>query len=1253
MPTYEITSPDGRRFEVTAPEGASQADVLAYVQQQAGGGSTQAPRQPNVLERPRTDKISPDDLAKDKDWIQANRILYRALEGDDTGVPDEKIHELGLREQALVAWSTMHMAETAVAARKFTPEQKKAMAYAMQAYDRTDSSWTTAGNAAFAVATDPLSWLPIGRMVGGAAKATPIGKFASREALLAFLKKGTSVGVEGAIGAGIQNAITQDIRVTTGQQQEFSGMEALVATGIGFGAGKVIGGAVAVLGGRMAARAEAKMAARAEAKAAERMLTEGAEEIAQREGSEIAAGASRSIEAPARQGGEQLELFPRTAAEEADAAIPKTAQSIIDAVREMSAESGSRIFPRTAAGLAAAGGKAAALIRDLGIETADDVLEVLRRFGFTEEQTVTLKVAVKQASDELAKKLKVAAKENATPEGMDDLVAIQDTVTKLDLALSSPTGLSLGDRVGSFATGSRREIATPELYAKSVGTPLESATPEERAALLKEWADIVDSWEQAAPLEQAARLKKIGEALEIKKIEKAIAKAIKEEDYVKASKLYAEREALIAAAAEEEGEELGKAASAMSKAGRMAAEYITSTVLTFQSITANTLWPAFKTLFTPIEQAILRDWDAPSRKYAAVAYKMMFDHVGASYKAAKIAFAYERTLLTGNMSEFANIDPAIPGKLGGFIRGFLRTLTATDEFFSRLNYRSFISGKTAADAYEAGINAGKTGKALDDYVKAQVEKALKAAYEPEFDSISTIGFLRKEAVRRGYSGDAIDAFVETELKTNGEYFKKATGETGREYVNDLLLKREFSGETHLFPVKALGFKGINVSQMAQGYEKFAREHPLVSKLLGQVFFRTPVRAFEAGFRLSPGLNLITPRFMDDLMGKNGQVRYMRAQGEAMLSYSIGMATMLKYSQGHITGSGPTDYKQRRNLEESVWFYTKDGKAVKWSPYSIRVGDTVYGYRNLDPLATPMKILVNALDRYAELQARKAADEDVGIYENDAIGMLSAGVGAIAQSISDANLTEGVSQLMELGEMFSDPEQSDTAWAKFAGQKIKLVVPGVVQKGRDLANSWLGNETPVNDPVDVTQFTQALLNPAGETIPRQYDVLGNEKTKNYGLMPFLGVDVKGSEDIKPGDKAQVVKDAISTIELATNVKFAFPFKNDKYMKGIDLRTVMTQDGKSTMYDRWAEKYRESGILDILYPLVTSSLPRGNQKHKGELVDQVQKAINEARERAFVQMLSEETGVREHYIRQLHESAATNTGSYDDAFVQTYR
>ena len=48
MPDFEITAPDGRKFIVTAPDGATQDEVLAYAQKQHG--SAKAP-EPSLGER--------------------------------------------------------------------------------------------------------------------------------------------------------------------------------------------------------------------------------------------------------------------------------------------------------------------------------------------------------------------------------------------------------------------------------------------------------------------------------------------------------------------------------------------------------------------------------------------------------------------------------------------------------------------------------------------------------------------------------------------------------------------------------------------------------------------------------------------------------------------------------------------------------------------------------------------------------------------------------------------------------------------------------------------------------------------------------------------------------------------------------------------------------------------------------------------------------------------------------------------------
>lgn len=50
MPTYRITSPDGKNYEITAPEGATQEDALAYVQQHHESLQSQ-PEQPATREQ--------------------------------------------------------------------------------------------------------------------------------------------------------------------------------------------------------------------------------------------------------------------------------------------------------------------------------------------------------------------------------------------------------------------------------------------------------------------------------------------------------------------------------------------------------------------------------------------------------------------------------------------------------------------------------------------------------------------------------------------------------------------------------------------------------------------------------------------------------------------------------------------------------------------------------------------------------------------------------------------------------------------------------------------------------------------------------------------------------------------------------------------------------------------------------------------------------------------------------------------------
>jgi hypothetical protein len=79
-------------------------------------------------------------------------------------------------------------------------------------------------------------------------------------------------------------------------------------------------------------------------------------------------------------------------------------------------------------------------------------------------------------------------------------------------------------------------------------------------------------------------------------------------------------------------------------------------------------------------------------------------------------------------------------------------------------------------------------------------------------------------------------------------------------------------------------------------------------------------------------------------------------------------------QGVLTGNGPADANAKRLLQA-------DG----WQPYSIKVGDTYYGYNRLDPFATIIGTAADLADKQSEMtevQAQRSAAVLIGSIINN-------------------------------------------------------------------------------------------------------------------------------------------------------------------------------------------------------------------------------------------------------------------------------
>lgn len=107
------------------------------------------------------------------------------------------------------------------------------------------------------------------------------------------------------------------------------------------------------------------------------------------------------------------------------------------------------------------------------------------------------------------------------------------------------------------------------------------------------------------------------------------------------------------------------------------------------------------------------------------------------------------------------------------------------------------------------------------------------------------------------------------------------------------------------------------------------------------FVRTPTNLMKFATERSPAAPLLAEWRKDFLAG--GEKRDM-AVAKMMVGTGFGLAMYQAAANGQITGSAPSDPRRTRLLYA-------DG----WKPYSIKIGDTFYSYKRLDPFSTTIGV----------------------------------------------------------------------------------------------------------------------------------------------------------------------------------------------------------------------------------------------------------------------------------------------------------
>ncbi|OUE44363.1 hypothetical protein BZY95_06375 [Billgrantia desiderata SP1] len=1187
-----------RGQEVRVPEGMTPSQLFEKYHQYLQETGQLDALQPQPLEGEATPRyqpfgevgkdIDPATLVENEDWLRASAMVYQLNQRKPfDGSPEE----LSDWARSHMAWFNYNIFTTGMIGNDvMNADQttKEAFLYLMDTFDNTNMSWQGAKNTASAIAMDPstyagLSALGLGNIVKfGAGQA---GKAAFRQHLVTSVgRTGIVAGVEGGIYMATDDAIRQGIEVSAGRQEEYDLARGAGRTALGAAAGLTLGTGLD-MGLSAAGR---RLGGNPAADVAEEALTPEAAQIVQRSVPEALPPATAIPEIPTR--------------EVAGFTIPDNPGMLNTTSNMGEVRAYAEVLSRQ--------------LEDLPPEVASEALTPLMNSNLSLKEFADLKASVQLASNRLTHRLADVTDKVRTAVDDDlinlqreqgDLIHLQAKMEQLDHILRSDSGRNLRARQEGETDLNDLSFEKVREVLKERG--LDNATLEDavETEFLRRYNEVLNS--------RAYREK-------TRELDTKLTDALLKGDMQQVTQVAVDKRKV--------SYDLMSGGNAKATIGHKLAEGSIANVFSATTLAINAAASSVKGLVVPGMRALLSNpLEKATRAEMAASYSAMRASLGMAWRASKAAWRYEQAIMSHDPNRFLESHLAIgggkvSGKVAPYMRFFLRGINATDEFLSRIYYDSYVAGRAASEAAIEGARLGHTGNDLDKFIQRKAKEAVENAYKVGNAEAMLDPILRK-GENLGLRGKELEAYLRREAARDPEILKRASNEEGLDYIREVLYKRAPSGENM-------------ASHALKGIEDTLNRFPMMKIISGQLFLRTPIRVIEEGLRFVPGLNYALPNFMADLSGNHGAERQIKARGEALMSFTFAAVAASLWAQGKGRGDGGyDDWRQGRLQRDS---HMPD-------PYTILMDDgSTWNYRFFDPVATPLKVMFNAFERFEMLRIREAQGEFVDKSEFEkTIALVSAASMGVLAAVRDANLLTGVDQMIENVEMIGNPEDSEALWVRNFGERIRLLVPNTLHK----ANRTADPEMP--SPATFLQMAeQQLLRPIGLggqiMTAKSYDHLGRVRTvTDVGSLHNIFSTASEEERQKGRSETELfIDEELVRLQRETGLVLRYPYQHRR-TGTLDLRTVATADGNETLYDRWNHYYSDMLNLSGLEAILRAPLPEGTYRHKAAKVERVRDYINAYRDAAFERLFSEEQMAIDRFVQEQVRRAETEAGLWD--------
>lgn len=1193
--------------------------------------------------RPRQD-IHYSEVREDPAWLDAAQLVYEMYHGRppfrEDFETDRDLADWGLWFMARMNFQipTLAMLSNRIYT-SGTLEQKMALAYMIEQQSEINMSWAGAGRGAAAMALDPTNYLSLTLALPGLLTkhaATVAAKQTLVQALKASVVSRTTglLAVEGAIWAGAFDTLSQNVNIQVGLQEDRNYWQTTGMLAGGAVLAGATGTAIDLIGRRIAGRGLGNA------------TTPGTPGVTPRPDDVAPDGFVGPM--PSIQRGRRPE----------DDIIPEGRPASIRQLEEYGVPitnlSGSlRSTPRSIADAMQYAKVFSKSIQNVPREQIPLVAEGIRRLNLGPDSMADIQLGVRQAAHELnVQRASLIQDRRNVPVNSPEMKKIQKQLDELE-NLVIPLNM-MDEAFGSMAGSTLRQRVGfgPRITVESVKREFPNKSAKEAEEI---WEGAWRKW-QADKAAQKVR----------DELNPEIDRLVDSGDWDAAVDLRVRREALIDALYDELPD-MYKPISHHLKNGvhldsktnqffRELAEVSTANVFGVKTLIINLIPSMLKTIMRPAIHSVLKN---PLRRASYVEMVANYSAMSAGFRSAlkmgQMSFKYEAMILSRDHMRFLDAELANAARVTpmgtknplrligqaapGVLRMPLRLMSATDDFLSTMAHNGYVAGRAAAEAYADALSNGADHRAASRFAKKVAEKALenKATYR---DLDERVNIITKKGINLGYRGDDLKRYVVENAKRDAKNMRKYKDEDVRSYLQDILFKTEFE------PNPNAGWYHNSIEHIGGGIEQWFKNYPVLKYLTGQLFFRTPIRAVEEGFRLIPGLQLLFPRFLPDLMGKNGTRAQTRAMGEHLLGLGLVGHALMKYSEGDLQGSGLHNYRQRMLQQDSALA----------DPYTIEFKDgKTWSFRMFDPIATPLKVVANAFERIDNVKMREAQGEYIRAGQaQKAMDYFTGTLLAVTLAIKDANLFSGLGQTMDLATFMSD--ESPTAvhdinpMVKWIGERIKWTLPATIHHLHKTM------DPTIYDPKTVPQMLMLQTGPIGAranemtdnwiTTPRAYDYLGHTKsiTDIHGLWSYLSTASIEEREKGRSPEAIEVMELLTGLGERTRAQFLPEYKH-RHTGNLDMRMIETGNGDETLYDVWNKNYRALNPEQYLLPVLRSDLAEGTPSQRGEKIDQVQGIVRTLRDAAFFQMLADNQHLIDKIVQHQTHSAETKAGFWD--------